>query len=138
MWFHSGQRQGFIFSHRSRLALGPSESPIQRVEKTVSPGEKKSGRKADNMWSNLYSPISFHGIQNNTFPCTSLFSSLPLLPFTWTLIFPAQPTVLASRHDSYTFREISLTFYGKDLCIRVACGYPILAANSRSVICNRK
>jgi hypothetical protein len=37
----------FLFSTTSRPALGPTQSPVQLVPGTFSPGVKRSGREAD-------------------------------------------------------------------------------------------
>jgi hypothetical protein len=37
----------FVFSIASRLALGPTQPPIQRVSGALSPGVKRQGRGAD-------------------------------------------------------------------------------------------
>jgi hypothetical protein len=66
--FESRQRLGiFLFTTASRLALGPTQPPIQLVPGALSLGVKQPGREADhspqssdevkNVWSYTSAPI---------------------------------------------------------------------------------
>jgi hypothetical protein len=57
--FHSRQEQEiFLFSTVSRLALGPTQPPIQWVLGAFSPGAKRPGREAN------HSPLSSAEVKN--------------------------------------------------------------------------
>jgi hypothetical protein len=49
--FDSWQGQSFLFSIASRLALGPTQSPIQCIPVALSPGVKRLKREADHSFS---------------------------------------------------------------------------------------
>jgi hypothetical protein len=72
LWFNSQWGQGiFLFTTVSRLAVGPTQSPIQWVTGVLSLGVKRPGREADE------SP--------HLDPRSSMRGTIPALPntFSW-------------------------------------------------------
>jgi hypothetical protein len=66
----------FLFTTASRTALGPSQSPIQRLLRSLSLGVKRPGREADHsppsnaevkvcVMLYLHSPVRLHGVVLN-------------------------------------------------------------------------
>jgi hypothetical protein len=71
--FRGGGLRVFLFSTASRLALGPTQPPIQWILEALSPGPKRPGREGDhsrpssaevkNAWRyTSTSPIRVHGV----------------------------------------------------------------------------
>jgi hypothetical protein len=67
-----GREQIFLFSHMSKLGLGPTQRPIQCVSGCLYPGVKWLGHVPDH-----WSPSSIMG--KNAWSCTCIFSYLRAL-----------------------------------------------------------
>jgi hypothetical protein len=102
----------FFFSTASRLDLGPTQPPIQRVPEALSPSAKQLGRETD------HSPPPSAEVKNvwrYTSPSQSFFTVWCLVKhrekftstFTFTLAFPEAPPK-AETHELKAFIQCSI------------------------------